>query len=484
MARLSIPTLSIPTLSIPTLTAAHSLPLSAGPVNAINLGRIEVNSELVIVKVHDKVCQHLLGEDQLLKQNFAHILQRKVTPDRYQQLLSIFHTLVKKKNIIETKDHKNPFDCLKIRTVNAQGTPLTRYLRCEFQRAKDFDKNGIWQVTIQDISKAVRVSKIIKLNKVRAELKVNTLMSLIQFDKDLIEEFLQAAVLSIKELMKNLMDGARGSGDSQHKLEAIYCIAHQMKGDSAILNLEGISKKVHAFENHLSLLNGKHNISQQDFVQLREPLKEIIDGVKEVTELFNQIRDGGWSSSQNTGGDSLIRQLKHLIKKVAADSKKRVVLVEDGCMDSSIPLKYQRIVSRVLTQLARNSIVHGIEDEQTRIQANKTPYGCLHLSTHRDKKYFVLTVRDDGRGINLLAVKQAALSSGLFDPTAVMSWKKPQLLSALFKPGFSTAKNITQHAGRGIGLDVIKSSVEKCGGKMNLKSVAGQFTEFSLSFPL
>jgi HPt (histidine-containing phosphotransfer) domain-containing protein len=245
--------------NLPTLT-------NALPVNSINIGRIEMNSDLVIVKVNDKVCQNLLGEEQLANKNFAHILRPKVTAERYHQLVTIFNTVVKKKNLIDTKDYKNPFDCLKIRVENSHGTSLIRYLRCEFQRTKDFDKNGIWRVTIQDISKAVRVSKIIKLNKVKAELKVNTLMSLIQFDKDLIEEFLQSTISSMKELMRNLIAGAKGIGDLQHQLEAIYCIAHQVKGDSAILNLTAISQQVHSFENHLSVLNGKKNLSKKSLM--------------------------------------------------------------------------------------------------------------------------------------------------------------------------------------------------------------------------
>jgi two-component system, chemotaxis family, sensor kinase CheA len=203
-----------------------------------------------------------------------------------------------------------------------------------------------------------------------------------------------------------------------------------------------------------------------------------------VTQLFDKIRDGGWNSEQNSGGDSLIRQLKHLIKKVATDSKKRVILVEDGCTDSAIPLKYQKVVASLLTQLTRNSIVHGIEDTQTRLRANKTPYGCLHVSTRQVKNYFVVSVRDDGRGIDLYAVKQAAIRSGMFTPSAVMGWNQAQTLCALFRPGFSTAKTVTQHAGRGVGLDVIKSAVEKCGGKISVKSVVGHFTEFTLNFPI
>jgi two-component system, chemotaxis family, sensor kinase CheA len=454
------------------------------PVNAINFGRIEVNSDLVIQKVHDKVCHYLLGEEQLAKKNFAHLLKSKVSEEGYRQLLQVFHTIVTKKNIIDTKNHKNPLDCLKIRILSSHGIALTRYLRCEFKRANNFNANQHWLITLHDISKAVRVSKIIKHNKVKAELKINTLLTLIQFDKDLVEEFFDSTVSSIKELTKILMEGIKTSTELQDKLESIYSIAHQVKGDSAMLNLNSISKKVHDFENHLSALNGKKNISKNDFIFLQRPLKEIIDAIKEVKDLFEKIRDGGWNTENNEGGDSLARQLKHLIKKVAADNKKRVVLVEDGFTDSAIPLKYQRLVSKVLTQLARNSIVHGIEEPRDRLAVNKTVYGCLHVSAHQNKQSFILNVRDDGKGLDFQAIKKSAMASGLFDRAAILNWTQTDTINALFKPGFSTAKTVTQHAGRGIGLDVIKSLVEKCGGKVNVKSIAGQFTEFTLSLPL
>lgn len=451
--------------------------------NVINSGKMDVSSDLVILNVYDSECQKLLGENQLINKSFAEILLRRVTPEDYFSLTKVFDKIINRQDIFDHHIEESPFECLEIKYINNQDVVLTRYVRCEFEKHADFDRNEIWTITIFDISKSVRVANVEPLPLDNTEIKINTVMSLIQYDKDLIGEFLQSTVSSLKDMLMYLTRTSHYPVSLQCELESMYCLAHQIKGDSAMLNLNVISDQMHGFEQYLSSMNGNPNLSTEDFFPLKKPLKLIVDSVKEVNLLFDKINDGGWNTTENYGGDSLIRQIKHLLKKVSADQHKRVILIDDGYIDSAIPLNHRRLVGRVLIQLARNSVVHGIEGRATRKILNKTEYGCFHVSVKPTKKNLTIIVRDDGAGINIKEVKDAALSSGLFDPGIVMGWDQEQTMMALFKPGFSTAKKVTEHAGRGVGLDVIKTSVEKIGGHISIKSVVGQFTEFTLSFP-
>ena len=466
--------------------AGHVLdkhPTKQQSLNAIHVGRLELNSRLDIVKVHDIICHNLLGEKELVRINFTEILSRHVSTERNRQLRLVFDMLLSKQNLMYIDDHKNPFDCIKIRVVNNHGIAVTRYLRCEFQKHQNYNSNGMWLVTIRDVSRAVRIARKVKLSRAQADLKVSTVMSLIQFEKDLIEEFLEGSVESMKLVMAQLKIQANSPDARQHKLEFIYGIAHQMKGDASMLNLDLISRAVHDFEHHLANLNRSKTLTNSDFNDLRPPIKRIVDAVKEVNTLFDSLRDGGWNASRKTTKDTLVRQLNYLIKKVASDNRKQVVLVTDGDLDTTIPDAYKKIAGKLLTQLVRNSIVHGIEDIETRQHDKKTPYGCIHIFTQNTKESFFLRVRDDGAGINLHNIKQAALASGLFANSEIIAWNKIQTMNALFKPGFSTAKKLSEHAGRGIGLDVIKSTLSKYRGKVSIESVEGQFTEFTLTLP-
>lgn len=456
------------------------------PVNAINVGCLELNARLDIVHVHNIVCHKLLGEKELVNVNFAQILSHRMSQERYRQLDSVFDALLNKQDIAQPDGQKNPFDCIKIRIINNHGIQVTRYLRCEFEKHDDFLKNGIWLVTIRDVSRAVRISREIKLSRTESDLKINTVMSLIQFEKDLIEEFLEDTVDSMKTLVNYLKSEADSHSACQAKLELIYGIAHQIKGDASMLSLDVISGAVHEFESNLTSLNCCDNLTNAHFKELRQSVKVIVNALKEVNTIFDKLREGGWNESAKEGKENknnLVRQLNYLIKKIALDNHKHVVLVTDGDLDNSIPAEYNKIIGKLLTQLTRNAIVHGIEDIDTRLMCRKTPYGCIHVFTQHEDGKFILRVRDDGAGINLRMVKKAALTSGLFPEEDIAGWNSEQTIDALFKPGFSTAKQLTEHAGRGIGLDVIKSTILKYGGKVSVDTAEGKFTEFVVEFP-
>lgn len=457
---------------------------SPPPVNSISFGKIEIDRNWIVQKVHDHSGAILLGSSGLLSEDFTQVLKHIVSKRSYVQLVPVLKTITKNQSVINSAKHKNPFDCLKISVKSQNGTELNRYIRCEFSKSPGFEKNGLWTIVIRDISKAVRLSNKIRQNTEKAELKINTIMSLLQFERDLVKEFLDSTVGSLKDILKSLSEDSNTHRENKNRLESIYCIVHQIKGDAAILNLDAISGEAHKFENHLSKLNSQIKLSKKDFSCLHRPLKSIISAVKEVKDLFEKIVEGGWNNDKvNGGGDSLLRQLQHLIKRLSTEHEKRIIIVDDGLEDSCVPLHLRRLVGRVLTQLARNSVVHGVEDVKTRMESMKMPYGCFHVSVRLLKDHFVLTARDDGRGIDPELVRKAALDSNLFDSKVVVDWNKTQLLNSLFKPGFSTSKVVTHHAGRGIGLDVVKSSVEKYGGKIGIKSTLGQFTEFTMAFP-
>ncbi len=454
------------------------------PVNSISVGRIEINGDWVVKKVHDHSGAILLGSAGLLGENFADVLRQVVSKYSYFELLPILKRITKQQSVIDSTHNKNPFDCLKVCVKGQHGSDVCRYIRCEFSKSQGYEKNGLWTIVIRDISKAVRLSNKIRENSERAELKINTIMSMLQFERDLVKEFLDSTVSSLKDILTELSENPDTHRENKNRLEAIYCIVHQIKGDAAILNLDSISRQAHEFEDRLSKLNAQIKLTKKDFVCLHAPLKTMIAAVKEVKNLYEKIVAGGWKQANaNSGGDSLLRQLQHLMTNLSEETKKRVIIVDDGYSDSSVPLHLRRLVSRVLTQLARNSVVHGLEDIETRTKKKKTPYGCFHVSARILKDHFVLTVRDDGRGIDPEDIRAAAMASNLFDSGAVTNWNKTQLLSALFKPGFSTSKVVNQHAGRGVGLDVVKSSVEKHGGKIGIRSTVGHFTEFTMAFP-
>ncbi|HEY8343687.1 MAG TPA: chemotaxis protein CheA [Bacillota bacterium] len=135
-----------------------------------------------------------------------------------------------------------------------------------------------------------------------------------------------------------------------------------------------------------------------------------------------------------------------------------------------------------LTHLVRNSIDHGIEDAEEREKYGKGPVGQVTLDARQVGGHLVVSVRDDGRGLNLEKIKNKAVKAGIIKADSSLS--KEELYKLIFAPGFSTADQVSDISGRGVGLDVVQNSLKKLHGDIEVKSVQHVGTEFILKVPL
>jgi len=135
-----------------------------------------------------------------------------------------------------------------------------------------------------------------------------------------------------------------------------------------------------------------------------------------------------------------------------------------------------------LTHIIRNSVDHGVEDPARRRDAGKTETGCITLSAAHRSGRVLIEVSDDGAGINRPKVLEIAVSKGLISADAVLS--DSEIDQLLFLPGFSTAKVVTNLSGRGVGMDVVRSAIQKLGGRVNISSQPGKGTTIAFSLPL
>ncbi|MCA2005482.1 MAG: chemotaxis protein CheA, partial [Ignavibacterium sp.] len=137
-----------------------------------------------------------------------------------------------------------------------------------------------------------------------------------------------------------------------------------------------------------------------------------------------------------------------------------------------------------LIHIIRNSIDHGIEKETERIQAGKNPVGTIKLSAEHEGNNIIITIEDDGKGIDPEVVKSKAISKGLISKEKADELSKQDLLNLIFLPGFSTAEVVTNISGRGVGMDVVKTNVTKLRGMINLESTVGVGTKIQIKLPL
>jgi two-component system chemotaxis sensor kinase CheA len=173
--------------------------------------------------------------------------------------------------------------------------------------------------------------------------------------------------------------------------------------------------------------------------------------------------------------------MPRLVREIATATNKQVRLVMDGEGTEVDKTVIERL-SDPITHMLRNAVDHGLESTQDRIDAGKPAEGTIRLAALHRSGRIVIEVSDDGRGINRERVRAKAIEKGLISPDVNMT--DEEIDNIIFLPGFSTASAISDISGRGVGMDVVKRSIQALGGRISITSNPGKGSTFTLSLPL
>ena len=223
--------------------------------------------------------------------------------------------------------------------------------------------------------------------------------------------------------------------------------------------------------------------SLEDLMSLTETLEMGLKSAEEVSDAqertFKSIQEG-LISTRMTKVTGLLSRLKRIVRQVSSELGKQVVveIADENCeMDRTI---LERITAS-LEHLIRNSLAHGIEKPADRIKAGKPPQGKIILKIDRDGPEVVITLMDDGAGIDIEKLRALSIKKGLISEDTVLSGKETYQL--ILMSGVSTASKVSQVAGRGVGMDVVNAEVNALGGNIIIDSEFGKFTRFELRVP-
>ncbi|MEW6365398.1 MAG: hybrid sensor histidine kinase/response regulator [Acidobacteriota bacterium] len=172
-----------------------------------------------------------------------------------------------------------------------------------------------------------------------------------------------------------------------------------------------------------------------------------------------------------------------MVRDLSQVKGKQVVMTTEGG-DCALDKKLIEALKDPLMHLIRNAIDHGIEAPQTRADQGKSPQGHIHLSARQKGDTIIISVEDDGMGINTEAVKQKAIKRGMLRAEDSETLSQRDILNFIFRPGFSTSPIVDDISGRGIGLDVVHTTVERLNGTLDVSSVPGQGARFIMQLPL
>jgi two-component system chemotaxis sensor kinase CheA len=204
--------------------------------------------------------------------------------------------------------------------------------------------------------------------------------------------------------------------------------------------------------------------------------------LQRLSHITTDLQEGVMKTRMQPIGNAWAK-LPRIVRDLALEMGKKIDLQMIGA-DTELDRQVLELIKDPLTHMVRNSADHGLEDIQGRRDAGKNETGTVTLNAYHEGGHIIIEISDDGRGLNVERIKAKALANGLVSEGELEGMSDQQIHQFIFKPGFSTAEKVTSVSGRGVGMDVVRTNIEKIGGTVELKSVEGRGSTFIIKIPL
>ena len=203
-------------------------------------------------------------------------------------------------------------------------------------------------------------------------------------------------------------------------------------------------------------------------------------GLEELQQLTREIQDSVMAIRAQPV-KPVFQRMSRIVREIADMTGKQIRLITEG-ENTEVDKTVIDKLAEPLTHMIRNAVDHGVESPEKRVAAGKNPEGTVRLTAKHRSGRILIELADDGAGINREKVRQKAIANELISADANLS--DEEIDNLIFLPGFSTADKISDISGRGVGMDVVKRSIQALGGRINISSKPGHGSVFTMSLPL
>ncbi|MFO1154534.1 MAG: hybrid sensor histidine kinase/response regulator [Rhodospirillales bacterium] len=228
-----------------------------------------------------------------------------------------------------------------------------------------------------------------------------------------------------------------------------------------------------------------------ELVLTRNQLLQIARGRKEsdfsaplqrLSHITTELQEGVMKTRMQPIGNAWAK-LPRIVRDLAQESGKKIELQMLGS-ETEVDRQVLELIKDPLTHMVRNSADHGIEAPNERRRAGKAEIGTISLSARHEGGHIIIEISDDGKGLDHERIRRKAISLGVISEAEAAAMSEQQLYQCIFRPGFSTADKVTTVSGRGVGMDVVRTNVDRIGGSIDLRSSAGLGSTFVIRIPL
>jgi len=235
------------------------------------------------------------------------------------------------------------------------------------------------------------------------------------------------------------------------------------------------------------LVLGRNRLAQvnSEFALENEGTKfsrDLFDVTKQIDIMTNELQLVVMKTRMIRIG-KVFNKFPRLVRDLSRDANKQIEIVIKG-EETELDKTLIEEINDPLVHLVRNSVDHGIEKPETRIANGKNPVGTLVLSAEHEGNNIIITIEDDGKGIDPEIIKAKVVEKGLISAEKAKDLTRQEILNLIFIPGFSTAEVVTNISGRGVGMDVVKTNITRLRGIINIESTVGVGTKIIIKLPL
>jgi two-component system, chemotaxis family, sensor kinase CheA len=448
-------------------------------------------------------------------QTFEEVLRTLVDEKTTKSALKFLGLLWRDKVHEDLIESINPLNQVEVAFAAPTGGTDTRYLAFSFRRVRGGDTSGDYILgVVGDVTDRVLLARELEQVKADNDSQSAVLLQILKVDPQQLQSFLSNADVAFRKSNAMLTAPGKEQDDLKKKLNGVFRELHAAKGEAASLGLSSFVQRIHAAEDFLSTLRNKTTLNGNDFMPVVVKLDELMSHAASIHGMQDRVaglrvappaapekgkkgRDKEKAKEKADAGDttefespvedmptgpSIDSQLQTLSQDMALSQSRPLKLVTKGL--DKVPVRLAGTVKDICIQMIRNSIMHGIESPESRRDAGKLEEGTLQVSFAEDSDgEFLLTIEDDGRGLNYEQIIDKALKQGMVKPAQAMTLERAAVYKLIFQPGFSTASEVSEHAGRGVGLDAVSNWVRENGGNIAVSTVSGQYTRFKVVLP-
>jgi len=430
---------------------------------------------------YSKALEKIIGFENLAGESLEKILFPLVFSDVLASIKDFITLLFNPALDFQTVHRLNPLGKVEIFLDMGNGEIKSKYVQFQFKRILDGNLVVRLMVIVKDISTEVDLENRMREAKKDKDNEMALFYRFIHLDPQLLQEFVDHLVQRLEE-----MNGILQSGQNAPKevLRQLMRLAHGIKGEAAFFELDMITEMAHDFEDKASSLLRKSDLENKDFIELTLLLGELHKTTTRMTNLLQKLTNfqQHFVESNVQASQSFAKGIKDFAKKIAKEQNKLVEVHFDESLVGLLPKNIRPKVKDILIQLTRNALVHGIESPAERLEQNKDEHGMIEIKAEDREDGVMLVFRDDGQGFPLQKLKLKALEQGI-PKSEVEGWTKTDYIQFAFSEGLSTADKAGKHAGRGVGMGLVRQLSKEVGGKLMVNFKPKSFSQIRMFIP-